>query len=68
MISENVITRAILDTSFTVHSDLGPGLLESVYERILEAELIDKGFDVRRQCRYQSSTKIWNLMKLFAPI
>jgi GxxExxY protein len=49
MISENVITRAILDTSFTVHSDLGPGLLESVYERILEAELIDKGFDVRRQ-------------------
>jgi GxxExxY protein len=40
MISENVITRAILDTSFTVHSDLGPGLLESVYERILEAELI----------------------------
>jgi len=28
MISENVITRAILDTSFMVHSDLGPGLLE----------------------------------------
>jgi GxxExxY protein len=49
MISENVITRAILDTSFTVHSDLGPGLLERVYERILEAELIEKGFDVRRQ-------------------
>jgi len=49
MISESVITRAILDASFSVHSDLGPGLLEKVYERILEAELIDKGFGVRGQ-------------------
>src|SRR5271157_1862116 len=49
MVSEKIVTKAILDASFLVHSDLGPGLLEKVYQRILEAELIDKGFDVRRQ-------------------
>jgi|SRR6266478_3869260 GxxExxY protein len=49
MISEKAISKAVLDASFPIHSDLGPGLLEKVYERVLEAELIDKGFDVRRQ-------------------
>jgi GxxExxY protein len=49
MPSEGVITRAILDASFPIHSDLGPGLLERVYEQVLAAELIDKGFEVRRQ-------------------
>jgi GxxExxY protein len=49
MVSERVIIRAILDLSFTIHSELGPGLLEKAYERVLEADLVDKGFDVRRQ-------------------
>jgi len=49
MISEKAISKAVLDASFPIHSDLGPGLLEKVYERVLQAELIDKGFDVRRQ-------------------
>jgi hypothetical protein len=31
MVSEKVITKAILDASFLIHSDLGPGLLEKVY-------------------------------------
>jgi len=49
MISEKTLSKAVLDASFPIHSDLGPGLLERVYERILEAELIEKGFNVRRQ-------------------
>jgi GxxExxY protein len=49
MISEKAISKAVLDASFPIHSDLGPGLLEKVYERVLEAELIEKGFEVRRQ-------------------
>ena len=49
MISEKALSKAVLDASFPIHSDLGPGLLEKVYERILEAELIQKGFHVRRQ-------------------
>jgi len=34
MVSEKVVTKAILDASFLIHSDLGPGLLEKVYQRI----------------------------------
>jgi GxxExxY protein len=49
MISEKAISKAVLDASFPIHSDLGPGLLEKVYERVLEAELVEKGFEVRRQ-------------------
>src|SRR3984893_18959403 len=49
MISKKAISKAVLDASFPIHSDLGPGLVEKVYERVLQAELIDKGFDVRRQ-------------------
>jgi hypothetical protein len=35
MVSEKAITKAILDASFLIHSDLGPGLLETRSERIL---------------------------------
>jgi len=43
------ITGAILDASFEIHRDLGPGLLESVYEAVLCKVLQDKGFVVSRQ-------------------
>jgi iron complex transport system substrate-binding protein len=33
------ITGTIIDLSVKLHKDLGPGLLESVYESILEKEL-----------------------------
>lgn len=33
----------------TVHTELGAGLLESVYEACLCAELIDRGIEVKRQ-------------------
>lgn len=42
----NEITSAIIDTSIDIHRRLGPGLLESVYRKILGHELRKKGFAV----------------------
>ena len=41
--------RLIVDGAFKVHSSLGPGLIESVYEACLSYELEKKGLKVRRQ-------------------
>ncbi len=46
---ENDIAESIIDACFKVHTDLGPGLLESVYESILAHELQKRGFSVTRQ-------------------
>ncbi len=46
--TENEIASQILDTAFAVHTRLGPGLLETVYETVLEAELQKKGLKVER--------------------
>lgn len=43
------ITGIIIERSIKIHKDLGPGLLESVYEAILERELLTKGLFVERQ-------------------
>jgi iron complex transport system substrate-binding protein len=45
----DVITGAIIDASIKIHRELGPGLLESVYEIILVRELERRGFQVERQ-------------------
>jgi GxxExxY protein len=45
----NLITGAIVDSAFKVYKELGPGLLESVYEIILAPDLARKGFEVERQ-------------------
>jgi GxxExxY protein len=43
------IARVVVDAGFHIHKDLGPGLLESVYEMILAERLIRLGFKVERQ-------------------
>lgn len=47
--SLNSISGAIVDCSIRVHKELGPGLLESVYEICLMKELIAQGLTVRKQ-------------------
>lgn len=46
---ENEIGRIIVDGAIAVHRELGPGLLESVYEAVLAQELRDRGLKVDRQ-------------------
>ena len=46
---ENKISELILGTAFKVHSVLGPGLLESVYEVVLAYELRKNGLFVETQ-------------------
>lgn len=41
--------ESVADAAFAVHSALGPGLLESVYEVCLAHELKQRGVDVERQ-------------------
>jgi iron complex transport system substrate-binding protein len=43
------ITGAIVDASLRIHRDLGPGLLESVYEAVLARALLARGIPVERQ-------------------
>jgi GxxExxY protein len=47
--NENEIGTTILDAAFYLHKNLGPGLLESVYETILTKLLAKKGLCVQRQ-------------------
>ncbi|OAB60287.1 hypothetical protein AY599_26320, partial [Leptolyngbya valderiana BDU 20041] len=46
---ENSISRVVLETAIEIHRELGPGLLESVYETILVHKLGSIGLEVRRQ-------------------
>ena len=47
--TENEIGTLILAAAIEVHRELGPGLLESVYEVVLARELIGLGLGVERQ-------------------
>ena len=47
--NENHIAAAVVDAAYKIHTTLGPGLLESVYESTLEYELKKRGLNVRQQ-------------------
>ena len=47
--TENEISKFILDASFKIHRRLGPGLFESVYENILAYELTKMGIEIKTQ-------------------
>lgn len=44
---------AVLTVATSVHRELGPGLLESVYEMALMMELADLGIEAKRQVEIQ---------------
>ncbi len=46
---ENEVSGAIVDAAYKVHTTLGPGLLESVYETVMDFELRRRKLQVRRQ-------------------
>lgn len=45
----NDLTDAVIGEAIRIHSELGPGLLESVYETVLAGGLARRGFAVARQ-------------------
>ena len=50
MLTENEISKIVVDAALEVHRTLGPGLLESVYEEALYHELrVLRGLTVTRQ-------------------
>ena len=49
--STNDISGEIVDSAFGLHKELGPGLLESVYESLLARRLQKRGLSVARQKR-----------------
>jgi len=58
--TENEIGTIIVNAAIAVHRQLGPGLLESVYEIVLAYELQQRSLGVNRQMpipiRYQDMT------------
>ena len=47
--TENEIGTAVIEAAIAVHRELGPGLLETVYEVVLSRELQDRGLQVKRE-------------------
>jgi len=47
--TENEVAKIIVDCAYKVHTTLGPGLLESVYEAALAYELEKRSLEVERQ-------------------
>ena len=59
--TENEIATKIVDCCYKIHVQLGPGLLESVYEEILYYELKKLGLHVDRQ---KPIAVIWDNLKM----
>ncbi|MCR4315648.1 MAG: GxxExxY protein [Planctomycetes bacterium] len=47
--TENEIAAVVVDACIKIHTTLGPGLFENVYEAILARELENRGLQVERQ-------------------
>ena len=47
--NENQIAKIVVNSAYAVHTALGPGLLETVYEIVLAHELRKQGLSVDRQ-------------------
>lgn len=47
--NENEVARVIVDVAYQIHVELGPGLLESVYETVMAYELGKRGLQFVRQ-------------------
>ncbi len=58
---ENELSGMIIDICYEIHSTLGPGLLESVYEEILCFELAERGIPFERQ---KPMAVVWKSTKM----
>lgn len=58
---ENEVAQVIVDVAFQLHKQLGPGLLESVYEAVMAHELRKRGRHIETQVPIPVE---WDGMKL----
>ena len=47
--TENEIAKQVVDAAYKIHTSLGPGLLESAYEKVLSYELKKRGLKIEQQ-------------------
>ncbi len=47
--TENELATSVVDVAFHIHSKLGPGLLESVYQKVMAYELRKRGLHVEEE-------------------
>jgi GxxExxY protein len=66
--TENAIAREIVDSAFRIHTTLGPGLLESVYQTVLAYELGRRNLRVVSQQVIPLSTMGFASIPDFEPI
>ncbi|TVR84533.1 MAG: GxxExxY protein [Saprospirales bacterium] len=59
--TENHISKIVVNTAYDIHVKLGPGLLESVYEEIMFFELTKQGLKVEKQ---KAVPVIWDNLKM----
>ena len=59
--TENEISKIVVNVAYDIHVKLGPGLLESVYESIMFYELTKLGFKVEKQ---KAIPVIWDDLKM----
>ena len=59
--TENELAKIVVNTAFNVHTSLGPGLLESVYQKIMSHELREAGLAVSEEL---AIPVIWKELKM----
>jgi len=62
-VTENEIAKQIVDAAYKIHTTLGPGLFESVYEAVMAQELSKRGLQFVRQ---QPLPVVWENLHLEA--
>lgn len=62
---ENLVASEVVDAALEIHRELGPGLLESVYEIVLADELSRRGIPTERQVPVPISYKGRKFLEAF---
>ncbi len=62
-VTENEIAKHVVDAAYKIHTTLGPGLFESVYEAVMAQELASRGIPLTRQ---QALPVVWENVHLEA--
>ena len=54
---ESALTKKIIGVAIETHKRLGPGFKEKIYQRALEKDLLEAGFKIDREKRFDVNYK-----------